>query len=72
MAEKKKGIASLGKKWYLIYQENKALFPLIPIIVILTEVNGMSKSQDVKKDKKTPPSKTPKEKKLAKKEKKNK
>ena len=32
----------------------------------------MSKSQDAKKNKKTPPQKTPKEKKLAKKEKKNK
>jgi hypothetical protein len=57
-------IALLGKYSYLM--------SFVQIIVVMQEVNGMSKSRDTKKDKKTPPQKTPKEKKKAKQEKKNK
>ena len=45
---------------------------LVQIIVVMQEVNGMSKSQDYRKNKKTAPKKTAKEKKQAKREKKNK
>jgi len=42
------------------------------IFVVIKEVNDMSKSQDAKKNKKTAPQKTAKEKKLGKQEKKKK
>jgi len=44
----------------------------VKIIIVQQEVNGMSKPRDTKKNKKTPPQKTAKEKKQAKREKKNK
>ena len=57
-------IALLGKYSYLM--------SLVQIIVVMEEVNSMSKSQDARKNKKTAPQKTAKEKKQAKREKKNK
>jgi hypothetical protein len=68
--DKKKDVASLRKIRYLMYKANKQRLSPLPIIIVPSEVNGMSKTQDAKKTKKTPPQKTPKEKKQAKREKK--
>jgi large-conductance mechanosensitive channel len=53
-------------------KKNSYLMFLKKIFVVIKEVNDMSKSQDAKKNKKTAPQKTAKEKKLGKQEKKKK
>ena len=57
-------IAFVGKYSYLM--------SFVQIKVVIYEVNGMSKSQDSRKNTKTAPKKTAKEKKQAKREKKKK
>lgn len=63
---------TLRKMAIALSKKNCYLMSFAQIIVVMQEVNGMSKSRDTKKDKKTPPQKTPKEKRKEKQEKKKK